>query len=195
MKYLWILVIAIILVFATSALAGPFGLKMGMSKEQVGANLKHVESNLYETSTVPKAHSSFQDYLLVIDPQLGLAKILANTGEIKTSRYGTDLKSKFEEIEKQLISKYGSNNKFDYLMPDSIWDEPRDWMMSLIKEERSLSAFWGKETGANLSDDIHGIILRARASNQNMGYIFLIYEFSNFEQVADKKEKREADSL
>lgn len=195
MKPLQILIIHIVLLFTASALAGPFGLSMGMTKEQIGGDLKEVGQNLYETTSVPSPSSYFKRYMLFIDKNLGLAKVLAGTEPIRTNIYGTELKRRFQEIENLLLKKYGKNEKGDYLRHGSIWKKPKDWMTGLKKEERKLVAFWTKEPGASLSDNLEGISLEAIALDSNHGLIFIEYEFSNFEESLKRIKAAEADSL
>jgi len=195
MKPLQILIIPIVLLFTASALAGPFGLSMGMTKEQIGGDLKEVEQYWYETPSVPSPSSYFKSYRLFIDKNLGLAKIVARTEAIKTNIYGTELKRRFQEMENLLLKKYGTNEKADYLRPGSIWNKPKDWMTALEKEERDLVAFWTKESGASLLDDLEGISLMAIALDSNHGLLFIEYEFSNFEECLKRIKAAEADSL
>jgi len=78
---------------------------------------------------------------------------------ISTSVYGFELKAKFEEMEDKLRTIYGEGEKIDNLLTGSMWSEPKDWMMALVKKERFLRAHWSKKNGASLPADIEMITL------------------------------------
>ncbi len=62
------------------------------------------------------------------------------------------------------MAKYGKRTKYDYLRSGSIWDEPKDWMMSLRQEERTLALFWSIDNGSVLAEHVSGISLQAKGS-------------------------------
>lgn len=194
MNHLRMFVIPIVLFFATPAFAGPFGLSMGMTKEQIGGEIKEMGPGYYAITSVPEPNPNFKMYSLIIGKELGLAKIVAVTPAIKTNIFGDALKTKFEELEELLIKKYGGNKKFNSLAVGSIWNKPQEWMTSLKKKERNLSAAWDKNTGAKLPDDLAQITLTAAAVKSDLGIIVLMYYFSNFNQVLKEIKGGKADS-
>ena len=178
---------------ASPALAsGPFGFEPGTSLAVLSKQVKlePVEEGVYSTTTAPKGHSAFEKYYLFVSPKAGLGKVVAIGFTINTSAYGNELRSKFEQIEEGLVSKYGAGEKYDYLRAGSIWNDDNDWMMSLLKKERVLRHFWDAEQGSRVADDTAGIILEARAMSPGEGYVNLTYEFKCFEQwIAERKAK------
>ena len=124
----------------TEAMAGPFGLEKGMSLKDIGGKPEKVGHGIYKLSSVPKPHSAFEAYVVRISPKGGLYWIKAIGKDIATSTYGVELKSAFNEMEEKLGATYGKHKTMDFLMPGSIWNEPNDWMMGLIKKERILAA-------------------------------------------------------
>lgn len=52
-------------------------------------------------------------------------------------------------------------------------------MMYLLKKNRTLAKFWGKEHGSNLPSNLSTIYLQAKASDMSTGYLVLSYEFEN----------------
>lgn len=82
-------------------------------------------------------------------------------------------------MESKLNTIYGRSEKFDFLLPGSIWDEPRDWMNALQNKERNLVAIWSDEYESKMTDSIHSVGLSAVAVNANEGFIALEYSFSN----------------
>lgn len=171
---------------APSAFAGPLGLEMGTSLNELQAiaKLKPEESYSYSTTSLPNGHPDFNDYRLVITPKHGLCKVSAWSQTISTSVYGTELLSTFDRYFEALTNKYGTGKRYDFLKAGSIWKESRDWMMSLVKKERSLAAFW-TEKDLQLPDNIHGIRLQAYAFTTNAGLISIGYEFKNANDCMD----------
>jgi hypothetical protein len=124
-------------------------------------------------NTAPRAHPDFETYLLFVSSTKGLAKVASISKTIQTNSFGTELQSKFSEIEKALETKYGKPTKtFDFLMSGSIWHEPQEWTMALLKKERTLTAAWETLPGTT-------IIMDAHASSRELGYILVSYEFTS----------------
>lgn len=174
-----LLEVGILLLFTVSAIAGPFGLSMGMKKSDFKGGLKEITPYIYIVNSVPKTHSAFDSYVVIIGPTCGLSKIKAIGKEIKTSSYGVELKRKFDAMEAKLKKTYGKNERIDFLRSGSIWDKPRDWMPGIIKKERVLIAAWDKNTGSTLKGDLENIALGVAGKSSSKGFIVLEYSFTN----------------
>ena len=183
-------------VSTTSTMAGPLGLDMGMPYDSLNKSmkLKQVKPFLYSTPSLPKGHSDFDDYRLLITPKHGLCKVIAWSKAIQTSVYGEGLRDKFEKIESAISQKYGQGKKYDFLRSGSIWNEQRDWMMGLRKNERRLAEFWTSDT-TELPDNIHVIALKAHAAGTETGLIELVYQFKNSDECIDWIKAQENSSL
>lgn len=189
--------ICIVLVFAVVAAtvthAGPFGLDMGMSLQQIEelTGKTPIAVGADYMVTPPKPHPVFEKYVVSVSPTVGLYVIIALGNDIESSSFGTQLKDAFENVRTQLQGIYGEPKVYDFLEYKSIWNETNEWMMALSRKERHLTAFWKREYGSVLPDSIDGIMLDAKASNSSKGYLVLRYEFSNFQEgAAEKKEKQ-----
>lgn len=68
-------------------------------------------------------------------------------------------------------------------MVDSIWNEPKDWMMALLKNERFLSSVWDAKSGAKLTEAIESIYLGASGSDSDTGYITIEYNLKSGSQA------------
>lgn len=169
-----------------SAHSGPLGLEMGtpLAELKKAMKLNLEKPYLYSTPTVPKSHPDFNDYRLLVTPTHGLCKITAWSKDISTSVYGTELTSKYSSLEEALTTKYGIPKRYDYLRSGSIWNEPRDWMMALLKKERILGAFWDGK-GRDWPDNLHSVDLQAVALGTEHATIRLSYEFKNSVQCID----------
>ncbi len=180
------MIAAVLLIATIEAKAGPFGLDMGTPLAELNKQmtLKLEKSGFYSTPSVPKAHPDFDDYRLIVTPVHGLCKIVAFSKSISTSIYGTELVSKFSELESALTTKYGNSKRYDFLRQGSIWNEPRDWMMGLRKKERTLASFWTSEN-RELPDNVHTIKLEAFAIGTDKAMLNLGYEFKNSNSCID----------
>lgn len=158
---------------------GPFGLWMNMTSHDFGAPLDEIAPCKFLIPAVPKPHSAFERYVCQITPKLGLSWIKAIGRTVETSSYGLELKAAFEGMEQKLASTYGKNKRLDFLMHDSIWSEPRDWMQGMLSKERILMSEWSKETRATLGDSLTTVALIAGAYDTSSGYIAIEYSFEN----------------
>ena len=98
---------------------------------------------------------------------------------IQTSVYGVELQTAFDSLEKKLSATYGKGKRTDFLMPDSIWNEPRDWMQSFLNRERYLLKVWSSEHGSTLADSLMSVGLVVGALDVNSGNISIEYSFEN----------------
>lgn len=190
-----ILVTVILVVASFSAVAGPFGLSKGMTLEEVkkyGAFVSGDSPFTYTAKTLSNGHPDFEIYSIILTPQQGLCKIQTAGKDVKTSSFGSELKEKHNDLVKALSNKYGSpGNNFDFLRTGSIWKDPQDWMMALLKKERTLASYWSPPERTNLPDSLLTIQLEAAASSGSTGYIRLGYEFDNLDAcIAVLKEKK-----
>lgn len=167
--------------------AGPFGLDKGMSLDEARRH-GSIESTpkmfQYRSKMMNNGYPDADFYTFIITPKSGLCKISVATVDIPTSAYGTELVQKYDDIKSALTQKYGSPSRdFDFLRAGSIWNEPKDWMMGLLKNERTRAAFW---TGRELQDSIKAIKVEAEALSSSKGYISFSYEFTNIDQCMDE---------
>jgi hypothetical protein len=158
---------------------GPFGLGMGVKREDFEGSLKEILPYKFEALTVPKIHSAFQYYILQITPVQGLSWIKAIGKPISTNPYGLEVQSAFEDFKGKLEKIYGVSERTDHLMYESIWNEPRDWMHAILSGERRLGATWKSTTTRKLQTDLESIYLYAAAENTSVGYIAIEYAFTN----------------
>jgi len=187
--------IIILGLFVQSAIAGPFGLEMGMSIKKIDPKAKEVSPGMYTTSKVPKPHSAFENYVVQVGKKNGLCWIKAIGKDISTSSYGIELKSAFSSMSEKLSKTYGKNETTDLLMPGSIWKEPNEFIMAMIKKERFLMAIWDKEKGSKLKGNLKQIGLIAKPGGRSKGYLSLEYSFLNSEACDKEIAAQEDDAL
>jgi hypothetical protein len=172
--------------------SGPFGLRRGMTQGQViqivGKDaIRETKGDTIRLNRVPKSHPAFEFYSLIFSPKDGLLKIVAYGNDIRTNSFGEAVHDAFIEIRDAISRTYGQP-KFtaDHVKAGSIWHEPEDWMMGLLKEERVLSAVWDKQ----LPNHIQDIVIEASALSSEKGFLKISYEFEGWDAYVDAlKEK------
>ena len=181
---------------ASVSAAGPFGISMGLSKSGVesivGAPLTEMDgqSNLFATTTPPRPHPSFGNYVVKILPTAGVCQIRGIGVTIRSSSHGVEIQRAFSDLATMVGDTYGEYQEVDFLLPGSIWDEPEDWMMALRQNERQLQAVWDEDEGSTLSNGITSIILGASSLSGSQGYLILQYTFEN-EELCESEEKQQ----
>lgn len=184
---------------AFGAVAGPLGLNKGMTLAELNKQGSFAPANqpfMYRAKTLANGHPDFEDYTIVLTPEHGLCKIVASGKNIDSSPYGTELEGKFKELVSALTGKYGAPGKnFIGLGSGSIWNQPKDWMMGLLKKERSVAAFWIPPGNAHLPDSLQSIGVEAVALSGSTGYIRLAYEFDNADECMKTLKAKRNSSL
>ena len=172
--------------------ATPFGLKQGMSVEELGADARHIGGGMYKLASVPLPHPDFEFYVAQVSPRTGLCFIKGVGKPVRTSAYGTELQMQFAHTRDELSAVYGRYRTVDMLLSDSMWQGPRDWMASLADRERLLFAHWTVETHATLRRHLTNVFVAANAKTSESGYVVVEYFFDNepecqqeFDEAAD----------
>jgi hypothetical protein len=175
-----------------AAKTGPFGFYFGETREQVLAEVgpkavKDSKANSLGVTTAPKPYPGIEEYVLFFSPKSGLLKIVALGEDIDTNDSGDQLQSAFKRIETGLVSVYGQpSSKFDFLKSGSIWSESNDWMMGLVKQDRSLDDYWIVKEGAILPNHIHVLCINAVGLSRGKGFLKICYEFDGWEAYTDE---------
>jgi hypothetical protein len=167
---------------------GPFGFYEGETKAEViaalgRASIKSEKGDQLIVNAAPKPYAEFEEYELVLSSKDGLVKVVGIGRDITEDAYGSETRSRFSRLKEALTTTYGKpSDDFDFLQSDSIWNDPRDWMMGLAKKERTLRCFWSTSIKG-----VHLISLSADGLSSDKGYINLGYEFDNFEGYASRQ--------
>lgn len=185
---------------AFGAIAGPLGLNKGMTLEELNKHGSFTpvprHQFVYESKNLTNGHPDFQSYTALVTPAHGLCKIMATSRNIESSSYGTEIEEKFKDLISALTGKYGAPGKqHNFLKQGSIWNEPKYWMMGLLKKERILSAFWLPPENSNLPDSLTTIYVQTVALSRSHGFIELNYEFDNVSECIDTVKAKRNSSL
>jgi hypothetical protein len=182
-----------IVLLCGTANAGPFGVSKGDGLDKF-SGAKEVKPYVYGVKSLPKKHSKFSSFVLFIHPKTGVALLKGVSHDIDNDSYGVDARAAFDDVRKQLDGIYGKSKLADFLLHDSIWKEPRDWLMGVARNERVYQAVWDIESGAVLKDEIKEILLSIGASG-GKSWLIIQYEFNNYDEYKALVSTQESESL
>ena len=174
--------------------AAPFGLKMGMTVEEIKTACNGIKPKYYERDiyfiTPKKKHPLFETYGVFVDEKQGLYKIRCVSREIITGNDGAELKSSFENALKVVSKTYGEPDIID-ISDSNIID--KEWFSKLRNGKVSTKVQWTKTTKLSESN-IEKIELkiipddRDYSAFKNIGAIVLNYYFKNTSSVEDEQD-------
>lgn len=185
------IIFTLLLGFPFGLFASPFGLKMGMTLDEIteacnGKRPAHNENDSYLIEPA-KNHPLFKYYVVFVDENIGLYYIKALTDEMHTNNYGTELKAAFNSITDRVSKGYGNPEITDEIAKDSIWKDDGDWLNALRDGARTLCAVWGTKKPIN-KDNIQYIGISAKYSSFQKGVILIEYQFENYSQIEDEQD-------
>jgi hypothetical protein len=167
----------VLIALPTVANGQALGVRMGDPVNKYAG--KWSSEGVYEIR-VPEPNSEFESYLAFATPSAGICKVVAVGKTHKNDDYGTGVRAAYEVLRAALTARYGRNKSFDFLRSGALWDEPREWVWSIYKDERTLSTFWDAEEQSTLPSSLQAVALEVNSARPTSGaYLSLGYEFSN----------------
>ena len=179
----------------TGIASGPFGLAKGLRKEDLPGQLQEIKPCFFQTDKLPKTHSASTHYFVQITPVQGLSWVKSIGNTIQTNPYGIELRTAFEDMRGKLEKIYGKSESIDYLMYESIWNEPRDWMQAIQNGERKLAAIWENKGNTKLPSSLENVFLYVAANDAYSGWIAIEYTFDNYPASEQELAMLEDDAL
>ena len=188
------ILVLILILFPVILFASPFGLKKGMTLEEIAEQCEtepeFVKDDIYSITPIKK-HPLFTTYYVCINEKIGLYKIQAITNSISTNKYGTELKEAFNDIKDRIAKTYNKPIVTDRLIKtvNSYYQKEEKWFYTLQEGSRELSATWG--TSEELKDDLDIIKLYCIASGglyEGSSRIYLTYTFNNTSEIEDEQD-------
>lgn len=190
-------VLIYVFVFLSIAIfASPFGLKMGMTIDEIAEQCEEypslVKDEIYLVKPIKK-HPLFSYYAVYVNEKTGLYQIRAISDSISCNKYGTEIKNAFTSIKDRIAKTYGKpkvNDRYKNTA-DSYYQKDEYWFYSLREGSRELSAIWGEKT--TLIDDLECIALDCTADYivedgyvDEKAHLVLYYYFNNASGVEDE---------
>ena len=178
---------------------GIFGLKKGMTLEEIkeldfGRIEQNEDSPIAFLVVQPKKPQGTKYMYFLVIPEMGLMKVRF-VWIIEANPYGDELKRKFNELESILSEKYGKGDRIDFLKPDAVWDQSRDYMESLENSERELAwHFTGFSDSNKWELETVGILAGVNKNPMLVltkglyeGFIYLDYEFQGWSDYLNRQ--------
>lgn len=175
--------------------AAPFGLKMGMTVEEIAEQCEedpsYFENDIYLVKPIKK-HPLFSYYAVYVNEKTGLYQIRAISSLITTNKFGTELKNAFNSLKDRIAKTYGKPKVTDKYSnsSDSYYQQDEYWFYSLREGSRELSAVWGYDSA--LSDELESVALECTVLSgfyEGIGQLVLYYYFKNASAVEDEQDE------
>ena len=178
---------------STFIYAAPFGLKMGMTIEEIAEQCEEEPSfakdDIYFIKPVKK-HPLFSYYAVYVNEKTGLYQIRAISDSMTCNDYGTEIQNAFNSVKDRIAKTYGKPRIINKVDPTSIWKDDKYWFQALKDGARQLSAIWGEKI--ELADNLISVALDCVADNDIYHYedahLVLYYYFTNSTSVEDEQD-------
>ena len=160
-------------VIAGTANAGPFGYNAG---DEMPPNDKINNDGLPFAGVFPPP-AGFDGFTVYGTEKTGICMIRVYRS-IENDPAGREIKGGMANVERALSNKYGEPAaRINELIPGALYDEPREFMMSLAQGEREYYIHWYVDMG-----DIEEIFLYAQGDNATGGYYAIEYVLINYNE-------------
>ena len=174
-------------IVATAAAAGPFGLEMGMSLEEVrvscgGRQPVSYGGDLY-TIEPEEVHPAFCVYMVRISESEGLYFVLASGEKVESVMTGEIVRERFAALKDALCLTYGDCRVEDELASGSAFQKESEWMVALAAGERKLQAVWNRGVPSCLPDNVRQIVLAVSSVSSFEARLSVSYTFANYDAV------------
>ena len=178
---------------STFIYAAPFGLKMGMTIEEIAEQCEEepsfVKDDIYLIKPIKK-HPLFSYYAVYVSEKTGLYQIRVISDSVTCNNYGIEIQNSFNSIKDRIAKTYGKPRIINKVDPTSIWKDDKYWFQALKDGARQLSAIWGEKT--ELADNLISVALDCVADNDIYHYedahLVLYYYFTNSTSVEDEQD-------
>ena len=180
--------------FATSVYAEePFGFVLDKHPQEYGyCTQTEWDGTFYQCSSAPLPHRAFESYLLQYVEGVGVCEIKGAGTTINHDSYGVHIRSAVDDLYHQVAKRYGPTEKNDLVYPDSLWAEPRDWTMGLLKGERFYSYLWTPKRGFAGVDQVSQIGIIPQALSSDSGRVVLTYDLTTMPACEAKIQQAES---
>lgn len=174
--------------------ATPFGLKMGMSLNEIAAVCNgeapvFLEADRYLIKPA-KRHPIFEHYMVSVNEKTGLYQIKAVSSSVETNKYGTELQSAFYATKDRIAKTYGHPTLVDKVDTniEKIYQQNDYWFYTLSEGSRVLAAMWNND---QMADNLKMVALECVSESgifSGTGYLALHYYFINVNNVEDDED-------
>lgn len=188
--------LSILFLFLLTSLVfgAPFGLKMGMTLDEIAAACNgekpvFLEADRYLIKPA-KRHPIFEHYMVCVNENTGLYQIKAVSSSVATNKYGTELQNAFYAAKDRIAKTYGQPTLIDEVDTniEKMYQQNDYWFYTLSEGSRVLTAVWDNE---HLADNLKTVALECVSKSgfySGTGYLVLHYYFINVNNVEDDQD-------
>lgn len=176
------------------AYAQAFGVNAGDPVSKYSGKQSLAGKQYYFQISVPQPNGEFESYTAFATPQTGICKV-SGLGRNHDDAYGSSLRQSFTRLSNALNERYGTGDQIDFIRTGALWDEPREFIWSIYKDERMLVTYWTPGSGATLPKGLQAVALDTRAVSSSNAYLVLTYEFDNFNRCKQIMESADNQGL
>lgn len=141
-----------------------------------------------------RRHPRFDTYLVQATENLGVVWVKGISGTVEADAYGVQIRSLMNDVTTQLQRRYGRGEASDLLFPGALWDADREWVMSILQNERMVSHTW-EPPKANLPVDLASIYLGILARDRDAACLVLEYASTDLEKAQEEVQESLSDLL
>ena len=109
--------------------------------------------------------------------------------------YDYQTRTAADKLHDQVAKKYGQAEKLDPIFPDSIWNEHRYWMMSMLKGDWMYVHYWNSDGGFNPVGHVNSPSIIARALSSDIGQIRLEFVLTPDTVCEEKIKQAESEAF
>lgn len=184
------------LVWATApahARGGVFGLEQSKHPQAYGCT-RSAEGGgyVYDCPRVPKPDPRMEAYVVHATEQTGICYVKGISHAQEDDSAGLDTMALVDALAVDFAAQYSEDyagSKF--LVSQSLWYEPADWMKSIAHGERSYSYSWQATAGQPYTDNVDAIWVGAKSRGGTAGYAVVEFYYAN--NAACERVMREID--
>ena len=149
---------------------GPFGLKMGLTLEEIKSVcsvVENIETGVYKIIPKIAQHSAFSSYEIAVDQEYGLFSINAKSESMKMQLCS----ERFNSLKEKLEKGYGTSRSFN-------------------AEDIEDGVTWNVQSGNQkfVANNLNNIFLTISKTQDDNAQISILYDFTNINDLATRAE-------
>jgi hypothetical protein len=130
-------------------------------------------TGVYEC-TPPGEHPYFESYVVRASSKHGVCWVKGIGKNIDDNGYGTNTVGRLKGFADAMTPVYGEPRKVDLILPNALWDDADEYLMSIRQNERTLAYVWeGEELGGKTK--LNQIYVFAKALSRDTGWVGIEY--------------------
>lgn len=170
----------------TEEIIGPFGLKQGISVEDLTKKYGFTETNKGPDEyggMPPKPLYQLVQYVYIATKNYGLCAIVGATDGVEINVFADQITGPFFDVGRLLEMKYGKPGRdIHQVKPGSALNRPQDLAMAISRGEATYTMTWlDGENGMVLPNELKKVELNVMGFSPTQALLTLTYKFKNYD--------------